>query len=115
MASAGVTVRATTREASTDRMYAIPSGAKSRPATPESVSTGRNTRITANVAYTTALRTSSDASSTTRDAGRGSGRWRFSRRRLTMFSTSMTASSTTSPMAMASPPSVIVFNVSPAC
>ena len=67
-----------------------------------------------NVAYTTALRTSSEASSTTWNSG---ARLRpgaeFSRSRRRMFSTSMMASSTTTPMAMAKPPRVMVLMDTP--
>src|SRR5207247_605692 len=48
------------------RMNAAPKGAKKRPCNPVMVRTGRNTSATMNDAYTTALRTSSEASSTTR-------------------------------------------------
>ena len=44
-------------------------------------------------------------------SGRGAASLRFSRSRRTMFSTSITASSTTSPIAIASPPSVMVFRL----
>ena len=54
-------------------MYARPSGANSLPATPDSVSSGTNTSATMKVAYTTELRTSTEASSTTSSAGRGCG------------------------------------------
>mgnify|MGYP003340467546 CR=1 FL=1 len=56
---------------------------------------------------------STDASSTTANSERGLASVRFSRNRRKMFSTSMMASSTTTPMATARPPSVIVFNVTP--
>ncbi len=45
--------------------------------------------------------------------GSGAASRRFWRRRRAMFSTSMTASSTTSPMAMARPPSVMALRVAP--
>ena len=51
------------------------------PATPVKESTGKKIRMTINVAYTTALRTSIDARSTTRKAGKGCGSARFSRSR----------------------------------
>ena len=54
-----------------------------------------------------------DASRITFGAGRGCGSLRFSRRRRTTFSTSTIASSTTTPMAIARPPSVIAFNDAP--
>ena len=50
-------------------MYASPSGANSLPATPDSVSSGTNTSATMKVAYTTELRTSTEASSTTSVGG----------------------------------------------
>jgi hypothetical protein len=45
--------------------------------------------------------------------GRGWARLWFSRSRRKIFSTSMIASSTTSPMAIANPPSVMVFRLMP--
>ena len=77
------------------------------------MNTGRNTSITIRLPYTTALRTSSEASNTTAIAGRGSAACRFSRRRRTMFSTSMIASSTTSPSAITRPARTIVSMVPP--
>ncbi len=70
-------------------------------------------RIT--VANTTALRISLLAWNTTRSTGARSpaGRAAFSRRRRNTFSTSMMASSTSSPMATARPPSVITLIVRP--
>src|SRR5215471_6376566 len=47
--------------------------------------------------------------------GRGSGRRLFSRSRRAAFSTPITASSTTSPSAIARPPRVIVLSVTPKC
>ena len=72
-----------------------------------------NTSTTIRLAKTTALRTSREASSTTWKAGRGSASNRFWRRRRTMFSTSMIASSTTSPTAMTRPASTMVLMVPP--
>ena len=61
------------------------------------------------VAKTMDERTSFDASRTTSRAGRGLSRCAFSRSRRKTFSTSTIASSTSSPMATARPPSVIVL------
>ncbi len=61
----------------------------------------------------TAPRTSSDAASTTSGTLAGRAARSFSRKRRRMFSTSTIASSTTSPIAMASPPSDIVFKLTP--
>jgi len=63
------------------------------------------------VAKTIDDRTSSVASRTMVAAGScsGAGFARFSRNRLTTFSTSMMASSTSAPMAIARPPSVMVL------
>ena len=47
------------------------SGRKKDPARPPRKNTGRNTSVTISVAYTTLLRTSSDAASTTSNADRG--------------------------------------------
>ena len=54
-------------------------------------------------------RTSAEADTTTSNTLRGEPSARFSRNLRKMFSTSTTASSTSSPMAMASPPKVIVL------
>ena len=67
------------------------------------------------VACTTELRISTEASNTTDNTPRrswGGNAW-FSRSRLYTFSTSMIASSTSEPMAMAIPPRLIVLMVSP--
>ena len=53
------------------RMYLSASGAKKLPCNPVSVSTGTNTSATMNVAYTTAVRTSSEASRMTTNVERG--------------------------------------------
>ena len=65
------------------------------------------------MANTIEFRTSLDASKTTCRIGRGVGLSLFSRNRLKTFSTSTIASSTTSPTAIARPPSVIVFTDRP--
>ena len=71
------------------------------------------TRITIKVAKTTALRTSSDAASTTSNADLVSPSARFCLSLRTMFSTSMIASSTTSPIAITRPARTIVLIVVP--
>ena len=77
--------------------------------------TGRNTSTMMTVANTIDDRISSVASRTTTADGRrsASGLALFSRRRRTTFSTSMIASSTSAPMAIAMPPSVIVLMPTP--
>jgi hypothetical protein len=67
------------------------------------------------VAFTMLERISFDASYTTASAPRRSpsGRWWFSLSRRKTFSTSIIASSTSAPIAIAIPPSVIVFTVIP--
>ena len=65
------------------------------------------------VAYTTALRTSVEASRTTFIGSIGLPAARLRRSRRVMFSTSMMASSTTSPSAITSPAMTIVFSVRP--
>ncbi len=74
---------------------------------------GASTVTTTKVAYTTAPRTSVDASRITSITGRGASMAAFSRRRRQMFSTSTIASSTTSPTAMARPPRIIPLSVTP--
>ena len=59
-------------------------------------------------------RTSMLASATTCSVGRGRSAARFSRIRRRMFSTPTTASSTSSPIAIARPPKVMVLMESPA-
>ncbi len=88
-------------------------GEKSLPSSPVKASKGRNTKMMSVVAYRMDERTSADASAITSRAGRGSARIAFSRKRRNTFSTSTIASSTTMPMATASPPSVIEFTLSP--
>src|SRR5215470_2166414 len=96
-------------------MYANASGVRRRPSTPARPKIGRKTRTMMIVAKTIDVRISSVASRTISALGRCSSASfaRFSRRRLTTFSTSMIASSTSAPMAMAMPPSVIVLIVAP--
>ena len=79
---------------------------------PPSANSGRKTRTTRIVAKTIDERTSLDASLDHDVRARASGfaaPARFSRSRRNTFSTSTMASSTSSPMATASPPSVIVL------
>ncbi len=114
-AAAGVTVIATTSDASVAMMNAAASGLKNFPCSPDSNNMGVSTSTTTNVAYTTGARTSTEAACTTsRTAAlsRTFNPW-VPRKRLTMFSTPMIASSTTTPSATASPPSVIVLMVQP--
>ena len=80
---------------------------------PGSANSGTNTSTTVAVASTTPERTSLQARATTCRAGRGRAARRFSWSRRKTFSTSTTASSTSSPMAIASPPRVIVLIDSP--
>ena len=89
------------------------SGWKNVPATPPRKKIGRNTSITISDANTTADRTSSEADSTTSKLERGLPASRLSLSRRAMFSTSMIASSTTSPSAMTSPAITIVLMVAP--
>ena len=58
-------VRATKRDAVIDEIYAIASGPKSFPATPESDSSGRKTSTIITVANTTYFRTSIEELKTT--------------------------------------------------
>jgi hypothetical protein len=95
------------REAKSEAVKARPRGVKIRPSTPLKRKIGTKTIKMINVAYTMEVRISTDASKTTWSEGLGAGRSRFSRSRRKMFSTSMMASSTTAPMAMARPPRVM--------
>ena len=112
---AGVTTIATNSDAIRATMYASAKGVISRPSTPDRPKMGRNTRTMMIVAKTIDLRISSVASRTTSRFGRWSpsGLAAFSRSRRTTFSTSMIASSTRAPIAMAIPPSVMVLIVAP--
>ena len=91
----------------------MPSGVKIRPSRPERKNIGRNTTATISVAYTTELRISVEPLNTTSRIGSGFGDSRFRRNRRNTFSTSMIASSTTSPMAMARPPIVMELRLTP--
>ncbi|EXI74432.1 MAG: hypothetical protein FAZ92_00318 [Accumulibacter sp.] len=86
---------------------------KKRPSSPGRAKSGTKTRAMISVDTTIPERTSFEALTITRSGGSGAGFWRFWRKRRMMFSRSTTASSTSSPMAMASPPSVIVLIDSP--
>ena len=107
-----MTVSDTNSDARIDTMYATPRGANNRPSTPLSANNGRKTRITTAVPKTMAVRTSLLASYTTRNVGRGWAECEFSLSRRKIFSTSTIASSTSSPMATAMPPSVITLMLS---
>ena len=111
--SAGVTVNATTIDASIARMKASASGSKNEPASPPM----KNTGITANAMITVACqmagRTSSEASRIMRAVDSSLPAARFWRRRRTIFSTSMMASSTTEPRATMKPASTMVLIVAP--
>ena len=61
-ASAGVTVKATSIDARTARPYEIARGWKNAPDRPPIMNTGISATTSMSVAYTIALRTSSDAS-----------------------------------------------------
>ena len=108
-----MTTSATSSDARIAITYAVASGRKNVPASPPRKNTGMNTNDTIRLAYTTALRTSSEASNTTRNAERGLPSSRLIRNRRTMFSTSMIASSTTSPRAITRPASTIVSIIPP--
>ena len=99
----------TTSEARIDTMYAMPSGANNRPSTPERANSGRKTMTTTAVPKTIALRISRLASKTTSNAGRGCVARAFCRSLRKIFSTSTIASSTSSPIATAMPPSVMTL------
>ncbi len=96
--------------------YVNASGRKNEPESPSRKKTGRKTSTTIRLANTTADRTSSEAFKTTQNGGQldAPGSARLRRNRRTIFSTSMIASSTTSPMAMTRPASTIVLIVNPA-
>ncbi len=98
-------------EARVAMMNAAASGPKNFPCSPDNSSIGVRTSTTTKVAYTTGALTSMAASNTISRTGRA--RSLRPRSRLTMFSTSMIASSTTTPSATARPPRVIVLIVQP--
>ncbi len=91
------------------KRYATASGASSLPSKPGRKSIGRNTNTRMIVALTMDVRISADARYTVSMTERRSstGCAALSRRRLATFSISTIASSTSSPTAMARPPSVM--------
>jgi hypothetical protein len=102
----------------------MPKGTNSRPSMPGKANSGTKTRTMIRVEYRIAERTSMVASATTLSMARVSAPVlalgpsfavfaRHSRSRRSTFSTPTTASSTSSPMAMASPPRVMVLTESP--
>ena len=105
--STGMTVNETTNDALMLTIVAIAIGENSRPSTPLNASNGKNTKMINTVAYKIDERTSAEALAITSRFGRGFGTLAFSRKRRNTFSTSTIASSTTIPIATASPPSVI--------
>ena len=93
----------------------IPRGINIRPSIPLKKNRGTKLTIMMSVELSIGIRTSLDASKIT-SIGRlrsFSGNRRFSRNRLYTFSTSTIASSTREPIAIAIPPRLIVFIVSP--
>ena len=102
--SAGVVISATIIDTSTASAYDMASGRKNAPVRPERKKTGSSASASISEAYTTAPRTSSDASKITRAVERPSGSLRCCRSRRTMFSVSTIASSTTAPSAITNPP-----------
>ena len=86
---------------------------KTFPSKPLMEKSGRNTSTTIKDAKMIEFLISLEASNTTCNVGRGFFLCLFSRKRLNTFSTSTIASSTSSPIATASPPSVIVLMLIP--
>ena len=109
----GVTLSETTSEAMSDMRYAAPSDASNRPSTPGIKNTGRKTMATRTVAYTIEFLTSLDALNMTLVAGSFLSPALHSRKRRNTFSTSTMASSISSPIATANPPSVMTFTENP--
>ena len=110
---AGVTVNEIIIDAKSETMYATPSGMNSLPSMPPIVNNGIKTRHTITVAMTIEFLTSLDASKMTLKVFLGDADCLFSRSLRNTFSTSTIASSTSSPMAMAKPPRVIVLTDNP--
>ena len=108
-----MTVRATSREPNVASRNAAAMGAKKLPCNPGNIRIGRNTIPTINVASTIGRRTSIEAFNITASSGVTLRNLTACRRRRTMFSTSMIASSTTTPSATARPLRVIVLMVQP--
>ena len=110
---AGVTVSATTIDASNARAYDVASGRKNDPDSPSSRKIGVTATISISVAYTIALRTSSEASRMILAVETPLPSRRCCRRRRTTFSISMIASSTMSPRAITIPARIMVLIVAP--
>ncbi len=106
---AGVRVSDTASEARSETRYAPPRGASSLPSTPGMKKIGKKTMATRIVAYTIELRTSLEARNTTSANDSCMPFVRHSLNRCVTFSTSTMASSTSSPIATAIPPSVITL------
>jgi hypothetical protein len=100
-------------EASMAKTNAAASGSKKDPASPPMKNTGVTASAMISVACQIAGRTSSEASRMMRAVDSVLPAARLSRRRRTMFSTSMMASSTSEPSATAKPASTIVLMVAP--
>ena len=96
-------------------MKAIPRGANNFPSIPDKKNNGRNATIMMNVALIMECLISKEASKITFIllACCSIGFLAFSFNRLNTFSTSIMASSTKSPIAIAIPPKLIVFIVNP--
>jgi hypothetical protein len=111
----GVNVSATTNEAKSETMNDIPSGLRRRPSIPERKKSGRNATIMIIVALKIDAIISFEALKITLiEVSRSStGLRAFNFNRLRALSTTIIASSTNTPIAIAMPPSDIVFNVNP--
>jgi len=105
----------TIKEANNATIKAIPSGANNFPSIPDKKNKGKNATMIIKVALITELLISKDPSKITVILSFCSafGLSAFSLSRLKTFSTSIMASSTKSPMAMAIPPKLIVLIVKP--
>ncbi len=108
-----MTVTATINDVNTEVTNAIPNGCNKRPSIPLKKNNGINDTIIIKVAIMIELRISTEASRTTVsvDSRSAFDFLMFSRRRLYTFSTSIIASSTSAPIAIAIPPKLIVFIV----
>ena len=104
-----------TKDANNETMNAVPSGASSLPSIPDRKNRGKNATMMMNVALMILVRISTEASKTTcKIFFRSSfGKAEFCFNRLKTFSTSIIASSTSAPMAIAMPPSDMVLMVKP--
>ena len=105
----------TINEANKATIKAMPSGANNFPSIPDKKNNGKNATMIMKVALITELLISKEPSKITVNLSFCSalGLSAFSLRRLKTFSTSIMASSTKSPMAMAIPPKLIVLMVKP--